>query len=62
MNPLNENLVSASIQCDFNTSIIFTIKEGFNMTGQVDDVEIDIISFKALFKTDQNLDSIIKKS
>ena len=32
------------------------------MTGKVDDVEINIISFKALFKTDENLDSIIKKS
>ena len=62
MNPLNEKLVSASILCDFNTSITFTIKEGFNMTGKVDDVDINIQSFKALFKTDENLESIKKKS
>ena len=32
------------------------------MTGQVDDTDINITSFKALFKTDENLESIIKKS
>ena len=32
------------------------------MTGKVDDVDISIQSFKALFKTDEDLESISKKS
>ena len=62
LNPLNPQLSCANVHFEFNGTVSLEIGSNFLLTGSVKDMNINVISAKALFKTKiqkNNIDSLL---
>jgi len=49
MNPLNEELVAATIFCEFTSSLSAQIQSGLNLTGDLSELTLTVTDVKPLF-------------
>lgn len=58
MNPLNTRIVTAIINITFASELKVGLTSGFNLTGSVEHLQMNVTGFRAFFRTQENAQSL----